>query len=117
MGCQDPAIGWTMCPYEWNDQDADWQEGLYSRMNNLKSINPNLKTLLAVGGWNHGSTGFVEMASTTANIEEFAVNAMDYVNDIGFDGLDLDWEYPAKTTVDTSPPEDYENFQELCDVL
>jgi len=50
-------------------------------------------------------------------MEAFAVNAINYVNDINFDGLDLDWEYPAKTTVDTSPPEDYENFQTLCEIL
>lgn len=106
--------GWTLCPYEWNDQGAD---GGYARMNNLKNQNPSLKTLLAVGGWNHGSTGFVEMASSQANIDQFVVNAMNYVNDIGYDGLDLDWEYPAKTTVDTSPPEDYENFQSVCDAL
>ena len=50
-------------------------------------------------------------------MEAFAENAMAYVNNINYDGLDLDWEYPAKTTVDTSPPEDYENFQTLCDIL
>merc|ERR1712130_708840 len=24
--------GWTLCPYEWNDQDEPWTEGLYTRM-------------------------------------------------------------------------------------
>merc|ERR1719378_798310 len=91
--------GWTLCPYEWNDQDEPWADGLYTRMKNLKNRNPNLKSLLAVGGWNHGSAGFVEMVSSRQNMEQFAVNAIKYVNDIGYDGFDLDWEYPAKTAV------------------
>ena len=90
---------------------------MYTRMNNLKQGNPGLKTLLAVGGWNHGSAGFVEMVSTRQNMEDFAVNSMAYINNIGYDGLDLDWEYPAKTAVDTSPPEDFENFKTLCEIL
>jgi len=111
------SSGWTLCPYEWNDQDEPWADGLYTRMKNLKNRNPNLKSLLAVGGWNHGSAGFVEMVSSRQNMEQFAVNAIKYINDIGYDGFDLDWEYPAKTAVDTSPQADYYNFQTLCDVL
>ncbi|CAG5080888.1 Oidioi.mRNA.OKI2018_I69.PAR.g9729.t1.cds [Oikopleura dioica] len=109
------AAGWTLCPYEWNDMDETWADGLYTRMRNLKNQNSSLKVLLAVGGWNHGSTGFVEMASSTANIDAFITNSMAFVNNIGYDGLDLDWEYPAKTTVDSSPPADYQNFQTLCE--
>ena len=33
--------------YEWNDDQ------LYPRFNALKQQNPGLRTLLAVGGWNH----------------------------------------------------------------
>ena len=33
--------------YEWND------DKMYPRMMALKKINPDLKVLLAVGGWNH----------------------------------------------------------------
>ena len=70
-----------------------------------------MKTLLAVGGWNHGSTLFSEMVSTEAGIQQFATNSLNFVAQYGFDGIDLDWEYPAKTTVDISPPEDHENFK------
>ena len=33
----------------------------YEWFNNLKKINPNLKTLLAVSGWNLASTPFTKM--------------------------------------------------------
>ena len=38
----------------------------YTRFNNLKSQNPDLKTMLAVGGWNMGSAPFTHMVSTAA---------------------------------------------------
>ena len=50
-------------------------------------------------------------------MEAWAKNSIQYCLENGFDGIDLDWEYPAKTSVDTSPPEDYLNYQILCEVL
>ncbi len=42
-------------PFEWNDDDTEWSKGMYTRMMALKNKNPNLKVLIAVGGWNLGS--------------------------------------------------------------
>ena len=36
---------WTLGPYEWNDLDTDWSDGLYTRLNNLKKLNPILKVI------------------------------------------------------------------------
>ena len=36
----------------------------YERFNNLKKINPNLKILLAVSGWNLASAPFTKMVAT-----------------------------------------------------
>ena len=35
--------GWGLGPYEWNDLDESWMEGMYSRFNNLKRSNPGVK--------------------------------------------------------------------------
>lgn len=109
--------GWTICPYEWNDKDEPWSEGMYTRVQNHRKQYPDLKVLLAIGGWNHGTGGFSDMVSSRPKMEAWAKNSIQYCLENGFDGIDLDWEYPAKTSVDTSPPEDYLNYQILCEVL
>merc|ERR1719197_807154 len=109
--------GWGLGPYEWNDLDESWAEGMYSRFNKLKNKNPELKTLLAIGGWNHGSTGFTDMVQTDSGINSFVRNSMKYIRDNGFDGIDLDWEYPAKCSVNCSPSSDADRFKKLCEVF
>ena len=48
-------------------------------MNNLKSSESNLKTLLAVGGWTHASVGFTEMVQTYKRRQQFIQYAVDYL--------------------------------------
>jgi chitinase len=63
--------------------------------NALKKINPKLKTLVAIGGWNEGSARFSLVASDPQKRGVFAKSARDFVQKYGFDGLDVDWEYPG----------------------
>jgi len=61
----------------------------------LKSKNPALKVLIAIGGWNEGGKKYSEMAKTAENRAAFIKSAVDFLNFHKFDGLDLDWEYPG----------------------
>ena len=79
-----------------NDLYDNWGKGAFQRFTGLKVINPQLKTLLAIGGWNEGATKYSQMASTTQRRALFIQSALDMVRAHGFDGLDLDWEYPGK---------------------
>lgn len=62
----------------------------------LRQSNPHLRTLLAIGGWGERKSGPFRQATATAeNIERFTKSAIRLMINYGFDGLDVDWEYPS----------------------
>lgn len=81
----------------------------------LKEKNPNLKTLLSIGGWTL-SHNLSDVAADEEARQVLAQSAVDFIREFNMDGLDVDWEYPAQPEWGAGHPgnatkdEDPENF-------
>lgn len=90
--------------------------GCAENIKRLRTLNPEIKILLSVGGW--GSGGFSPMASAPETRNKFAVSAGKILIECGLDGIDLDWEYPCIDTAGIeASPDDKINFTLLLSAL
>lgn len=98
-----------------------WDEplkGNLKQLAKLKEINPDLKTIISVGGWSW-SNKFSDVAANAATRENFANSAVDFIRKYKFDGVDLDWEYPVGggLTGNSARPEDKQNHTLLLQTV
>ncbi|KAK3168950.1 hypothetical protein OEA41_005398 [Lepraria neglecta] len=67
----------------------------------LKSTNKDLKVFVSIGGWSFSDKGtethtlFSTIASRDVYRQRFANNVVSFMRQYGFDGIDIDWEYPG----------------------
>ena len=61
----------------------------------LKSMNPGLKIMIAIGGWDAGTERFQKMAGSQSNRQTFINSLVTFMEKYGLDGFDLDWEFPT----------------------
>ncbi len=66
----------------------------FAKLRELKKQYPHLKTLISVGGWTW-SGRFSEVARTQESRSAFAQSVVAFIKEYGFDGVDIDWEYPG----------------------
>lgn len=92
------AFAWLkkgrLSSFESNDESKDGNPGYYEKIIKLKKTNPKLKVLLAIGGWSFGTQKFKEMAGSRYSRQTFIYSTINFLRKRGFDGLDMDWEYP-----------------------
>ncbi|CAF3673697.1 unnamed protein product [Rotaria sp. Silwood1] len=124
-----------LIPTEKHDFKDNNQPGFFERFNAWKSVNKNIKTLLAVGGWDMGMKDFAGIVKSEKTMKSFAESSIKYLRKHKFDGLDLDFEYPGRKLIRIkcliynklfliigvdwrdSPREDKQKFTKLCEVL
>ncbi|KAF5292852.1 hypothetical protein FQR65_LT11104 [Abscondita terminalis] len=97
------------------DKYQDIEKGGYAKFTGLKTYNKNLKTMLAIGGWNEGSSRFSPLVANAERRKEFVKNSIKFLRQNHFDGLDLDWEYPSFR--DGGKPRDRDNYATLVEEL
>lgn len=96
--------------------DPGTLHGNFGQLLKVKQANPNLRTLISVGGWD-GSSNFSAAASTDASRAAFAAGCVNFVRQYGFDGLDVDWEYPVSGGKTAGTSADKHNFTLLLQTL
>ena len=72
----------------------DGQDGDINLLKCLKAQNPKLKILVSIGG--AGENDFSSAASTAQSRIFFAQSAINFMKSNGFDGIDINWEFPKK---------------------
>jgi chitinase len=83
--------------------------GSFNQLRLLKEAHPHLKTLISVGGWTL-SNKFPQVAATQQGRDNFAASCVEFMQTYGFDGIDIDWEYPVSGGLTDGTPADRENF-------
>ena len=76
--------------------------GVLGAMSILRSKYPNMKIGISVGGWTR-SGDFPAVAADATKRKNFAKNITKFVDYLGYDFVDIDWEYP--TAVRESDPQ------------
>jgi chitinase len=104
--------------YPGDKWDAGVLRGNFNQLLQLKKKHPHLKTLIAVGGWTL-SGPFSDAALTDESRSKFARSCVAFMVKYGFDGVDLDWEYPVGGGLESNRtrPEDKRNCTLLLAVL
>ncbi|KAF3055152.1 Killer toxin subunits alpha/beta [Daldinia childiae] len=81
--------------------DAATPVSTFQDLADLKLLNPNLEIFVSIGGWTFSDNGtatqpvFGNIAQSATNRQTFANNVLQFLDSFGYDGVDIDWEYPG----------------------
>ena len=85
--------------FAWPDDEGNiiTYSGMLDQEINSTVHEHDASILLSLGGWGN-SDGFPGMISTAETRQNFINGLLDIFNAYGYDGIDLDWEFPSTTT-------------------
>ncbi|XP_008184295.1 probable chitinase 10 isoform X2 [Acyrthosiphon pisum] len=93
------------------DSWADIDNGFYERVVALKRR--GVKVSIGLGGWNDSAGDkYSRLVNNRSSRKKFINNVLDFMHKYGFEGLDVDWEYPKcwQTNCDQGPDSDKNAF-------
>jgi len=88
---------------------------LWPRFTALKQVNPGLETWISIGGWSMNdpdqptAATFSTLAGSSSAQTAFFSSLVNFMSSYGFDGVDIDWEYPVAPER-SGKPADYANY-------
>lgn len=77
-----------------NEPPGALYKGNFMQLNILKNRYAHIRTFISVGGWTW-SDHFSDVFADQAKRGTFCSSLLDFVARYGFDGADIDWEYPG----------------------
>jgi chitinase len=99
----DPSSGEVKLSDSWADVEMPFKpqfdthrkkiHGLLGRFYEIKRHNRHVKVSMSIGGWSNREN-FKDGVSSDTKLEKFVDSAVSLMMQYGFDGIDLDWEYP-----------------------
>nr|CAD7394102.1 unnamed protein product [Timema cristinae] len=117
--CTHIVYGFAVLDYEnlivkAHDSWADFDNKFYERVVAYKK--KGLKVSLALGGWNDSAGDkYSRLVNSATARRKFVLQVVQFLDKYGFDGLDLDWEYPKcwQVDCDKGPDSDKASFAAL----
>ncbi|KAI9831288.1 MAG: hypothetical protein M1826_003727 [Phylliscum demangeonii] len=106
--------------------DSDTPASLFqitTDVRNLKTGNADLEVWISIGGWTFSDDGtptqpvFPAIAADPQKRQTFADNLVSFMRQYGFDGVDLDWEYPGAPDRGGGGTADIQNYVALLRTL
>ncbi|SPQ94262.1 unnamed protein product (mitochondrion) [Plasmodiophora brassicae] len=84
----------------------------------IRTRNPDINVIISIGGWTF-SKEFSIVARSESSREKFAASVAEFVVEHGFDGVDIDWEFPVAGGHEDNhrSPDDGVNFTKLLDAV
>lgn len=70
--------------------------GQFNLMHTLKKMHPNVTVLISTGGWG-ASEGLWYATQNENTMRTFSASAVKFIRKYGFDGIDIDFEFPSET--------------------
>ncbi|KAL4749617.1 hypothetical protein BDW72DRAFT_194648 [Aspergillus terricola var. indicus] len=108
--------------YDVVTMDSATPAKLFKDATNVKSVKEDLLVYVSMGGWSFSDNDtatqplFGKISADKAKRQTFANNIVHFMRQYGFDGVDLDWEYPGAGDRG-GKPEDTDNYVLLLKTL